>query len=194
MSESKTEAPHVSKMSVKGKAGLALSTLTLVSALFLVKAAVDSRGEAYSQLPANLSSAEESVRLASATGAELSLPEIVVYKQATCGCCNRWIEHLEEHGFTVQAHDVDDVAEQKAEYGVRPEHHSCHTAMVDGYVIEGHVPADVILRLLDERPDVTGLTVPGMPMGSPGMEGPYAESYDVLTFDRAGNSTVYASR
>lgn len=194
MSDLMTEAHHVSKMSAKGKAGLALSTLVLVSALFLVKAAVDSRGEAYSQLPANLSNAGETVRLASATGGAFVLPEVVVYKSATCSCCNRWIEHLEDHGFTVQAHDVDDVTEQKVEHGVQPEHRSCHTAIVDGYVIEGHVPADVIQRLLVERPDVVGLAVPGMPMGSPGMEGPYAESYDVLAFDRSGNSEVYASR
>lgn len=182
----------MTKMSIKGKASLALSTVALVSALFVVKAAVDSRGEAYS-LPANVAGNERPAVALASTSSGLTLPAIVVYKSPTCECCNRWIEHLEEAGFAVEAHDVDDVVALKAEHGIRPEHQSCHTAIVDGYVIEGHVPADVIARLLRERPDVAGLVVPGMPMGSPGMEGPYAESYDVLALDRTGNSTTYAS-
>ena len=184
----------MSKMSVKGKAGLALSTLIMVSALFLVKAAVDSRGDVHYQMPANLAAAGGDVSLASATNGDLTPPEIVVYKSPTCGCCERWIDHLEEAGFVVRAQDVENVVDVKVEHGVRPEHQSCHTALVEGYVIEGHVPADVIARLLRERPDVAGLTVPGMPMGSSGMEGPYSESYDILMFDRAGNAEVYDSR
>ena len=81
----------------------------------------------------------------------------------------------------------------KAKFGVQPQHQSCHTATVEGYVIEGHVPASDIARLLEERPDVKGLTVPGMPRGSPGMDGPVSDSYDVLTFDESGGETVFAS-
>jgi hypothetical protein len=81
----------------------------------------------------------------------------------------------------------------KAKFGVQPQHQSCHTATVEGYVIEGHVPASEIARLLEERPDVKGLTVPGMPRGSPGMDGPVSDSYDVLTFDESGGETVFAS-
>ncbi len=118
--------------------------------------------------------------------------EVTVYKSPTCGCCNKWIAHLEANGFKVNAHDLADLTQVKLEHGVRRELTSCHTALVDGYVIEGHVPAEDIQRLLQERPDVVGLAVPGMPMGSPGMEGPTSEPYNVLTFDRNGNTTVFA--
>ena len=101
---------------------------------------------------------------------------------------------MRENGFDVKVIEANDLAPIRSQYGVRPGLGSCHTAIVDGYVVEGHVPADLVLRLLDERPDVTGLAVPGMPIGSPGMEGPGAESYDILTFDREGNTTVYARR
>ena len=101
--------------------------------------------------------------------------------------------HLRENGFEVKTEAVADLRPIKAEYGVRPQHEGCHTAIVDGYVIEGHVPAADIVRLLEERPDIVGLTVPGMPMGSPGMDGGLPESYEVLTFDEAGAETVYAS-
>ncbi len=118
--------------------------------------------------------------------------EVTVYKNPTCGCCSKWIAHLEANGFQVNAHDLADLTQVKLEHGIRRELTSCHTALVDGYVIEGHVPAEDIQRLLQERPDVVGLAVPGMPMGSPGMEGPTSEPYNVLTFDRDGNTTVFA--
>lgn len=121
-------------------------------------------------------------------------PTITVYKSPTCGCCKSWVEHLEKHGFKVSAHDVMDMGPIKDQFGVSTALESCHTAMVDGYVIEGHVPADVIARLLKERPQVAGLAVPGMPMGSPGMEGPYKERYDVIAFSRDGQTQVYESR
>ena len=120
--------------------------------------------------------------------------DVLVYKSPTCGCCAKWVDHLEAAGFTVQVEDVDDLRPIKAENGVTPELASCHTAIVDGYVIEGHVPADVIAKLLVERPDVRGLSVPGMPTGSPGMEGGTPEPYDVIAFDEGGNTSVYASR
>ena len=101
--------------------------------------------------------------------------------------------HLRNSGFEVKTEDVGDMTLIKARFGVKPQHQGCHTAVVEGYVIEGHVPATDIARLLEEKPDVKGLTVPGMPRGSPGMEGPVSESYDVLTFDEAGGETVFAS-
>ncbi len=119
---------------------------------------------------------------------------VTVYKSPTCGCCSKWIDHLRANGYEVTAVDVADLAPVKAEHGIRAEFASCHTAIVEGYVIEGHVPADVIDRLLEERPNVAGLAVPGMPMGSPGMEGPRKDPYNVVTFDAAGNTTVYDSR
>lgn len=119
---------------------------------------------------------------------------VTVYKSPTCGCCGNWVDHLEANGYEVTTVETEDLSPVKAEHGVRPEYASCHTALVEGYVIEGHVPADVIDRLLRERPDVAGLTVPGMPMGSPGMEGPRRDPYNVLTFDAAGNTTIYERR
>ncbi|MBI2485703.1 MAG: DUF411 domain-containing protein [Deltaproteobacteria bacterium] len=122
-----------------------------------------------------------------------SINTITVYKDPSCGCCSKWVDHLREHGYQVTAHDVSDMTKIKTKYGVPRALSSCHTAVVDGYVVEGHVPADVISRLLTERPKVVGITVPDMPMGSPGMEGPYSEPYDVLTFDSQGNTKVYTS-
>ena len=118
--------------------------------------------------------------------------EVVVYKSPTCGCCSKWVEHLEENGFTVTTQDMNDLRAVKINFGITSELMSCHTAVVDGYTIEGHVPAEAIRRLLAERPEVAGLAVPGMPMGSPGMEGSRKDPYDVLAFDRAGNTSVYA--
>ena len=106
--------------------------------------------------------------------------EIEVYKSATCGCCKEWVKHLQANGFSVKAHDVADITAQKTANGVPAKLASCHTAKVDGYVIEGHVPASDIKRLLKERPAVSGLAVPGMPVGSPGMEQGARETYDRL--------------
>lgn len=119
---------------------------------------------------------------------------IKVYKTPQCGCCKAWVDHLARNGFQVESVDMPDLALVKQKYGVKPEHEACHTAVVGEYVVEGHVPADVIKRLLEERPAVLGIAVPGMPAGSPGMEGAMKERYDVLTFDRAGRSRVYAKR
>ncbi len=119
--------------------------------------------------------------------------EVTVYKSPTCGCCKLWVQHLEENGFKVTAYNVRDVTPYKIQNGLTPQLASCHTAVVDGYVIEGHVPAADIKRLLTERPQARGLVVPGMPMGSPGMEGPRSDPYDVLLLDRDGATSVYAS-
>ena len=118
--------------------------------------------------------------------------DIVVYKSPTCGCCKKWISHLGKNGYSVEVHNQYNVNPIKSKMGVSRKLHSCHTAVVDGYVIEGHVPAVDITRLLDEKPSVKGLAVPGMPMGSPGMEGPRKDSYEVLTFQENGRTTVFA--
>lgn len=123
--------------------------------------------------------------------------EVVVYKSPACGCCSGWMAHLEENGFDVEGVDIAAYAElnrKKVEHGVPGNLNSCHTARVGGYTIEGHVPAEVVARLLRERPeDVVGLAVPGMPVGSPGMEGPNPEVYEVIAFDAEGSQRVYAT-
>lgn len=119
------------------------------------------------------------------------LPAAVVYKDPNCGCCTRWADHIAAAGFKVALRDVSNVGEIKRELGVPAGMGSCHTAVIGDYVIEGHVPVKVIQRLLSERPDVRGLTVPGMPIGSPGMEGPRPRAYEVYTFGGALGETVY---
>ena len=134
--------------------------------------------------------AETSVALAAAV--DPSLPTVTVYKSPTCGCCVAWVEHLQEHGFPVETVDVGDPQGVKAEYGIPAELQSCHTAVVDGYVVEGHVPAADVKRLLAEQPEAGGLAVPGMPIGSPGMEqGDTVQPYDVLLIDD-GQASVFA--
>ncbi|MDJ0956882.1 MAG: DUF411 domain-containing protein [Arenicellales bacterium] len=120
--------------------------------------------------------------------------EIVVYKSPTCGCCTGWVEYLEKNGFTVQTHNTDRLNEIKARLGLTDRRlMSCHTAVVDGYVIEGHVPVDDIKRLLSERPKIKGITAPGMPQLSPGMNSEIPKDYDVLSFDAQGNIEVFSS-
>lgn len=118
-------------------------------------------------------------------------PLVTVYKTPTCGCCGKWVEHLRENGFEVETHDLNDVTPIKIQAGLKPELASCHTAKVGDYYLEGHVPAADIKRLLEEKPDARGLTVPGMPMGSPGMEGAYRDSYDTLLYREGGQTSVF---
>jgi hypothetical protein len=120
--------------------------------------------------------------------------EIVVYKSPTCGCCKKWVQHMRENGFDVKVHEQYNGTPVKEELGVPRQLRSCHTARVGGYVIEGHVPADLVKKLLEEKPEVAGLAVPGMPMGSPGMEGFRKDPYDVVSFTTGGRTAVYASR
>jgi len=134
----------------------------------------------------------ESGSAALASVADQDLPTVLVYKTPTCLCCNGWVEHLQAAGFTVDARNVSDIMTVKRDGGVPPQMSSCHTAIIDGYVVEGHVPADQLKRMLAERPDIAGIAVPGMPMGSPGMEGPGAKPYQVLSFTHAGEAAVYA--
>jgi hypothetical protein len=132
-----------------------------------------------------------------ATGAApAALPEVTVSKSPTSGCCSEWVAHLRRHGFPVKVEDVTEIQPVKARPGVPAELQSCHTALVGGYVGEGHVPADLIERLLRERPRVVDLAVPGLPVGSPGMEVPGARAarYQVRTFDRSGTTGVFATR
>ena len=121
-------------------------------------------------------------------------PEIAVYKNASCGCCKKWVEHLQAAGFRVTVHDTSTLAGVMERYGVPRKLTACHTAVVDGYVIEGHVPADVIQRLLKERPGIAGVAVPGMPAGSPGMESETPARFYILTFDKNGTTSVYGAR
>ena len=122
------------------------------------------------------------------------LPVVRVWKSPTCGCCSGWVEHMRRAGFQVEVTDLADVTPIKAEHGVAPELQSCHTSLIDGYVVEGHVPAEDIRRLLDERPRIAGLAAPGMPVGSPGMEvGNQRDRYDVVSFGRDGRTAVWAS-
>ena len=120
--------------------------------------------------------------------------EVTVYKSPTCGCCTKWEDHLRENGFRVVSVQREDMNAIKQQHGIPQGLQSCHTALVNGYAVEGHVPADVIRKLLTERPQVKGVAVPGMPMGSPGMEGPHKDDYEVYTFDASGPKDVYAVR
>ncbi len=119
--------------------------------------------------------------------------EIVVYKSPTCGCCKQWVTHLRSAGLAVEVHERRNMNPIKREMGVPGALRSCHTAKIGGYVIEGHVPAEDIARLLQEKPNIKGLAVPGMPMGSPGMEGPRVDAYEVLAFDAEGKTSVFSS-
>jgi hypothetical protein len=138
-----------------------------------------------------LSAAAVSAALLLSQAAAAAAPVINVYKTATCGCCKAWVEHLQHNGFTVHAHDVEAPAVMRAKFGIPEQYGSCHTGIVNGYAVEGHVPAAVIKRLLKEKPKASGLAVPGMPMGSPGMEGDHSEAYDVMLISKKGKATVY---
>jgi len=130
--------------------------------------------------------------VASTVVLDQSLPPVVVYKTATCGCCGGWVEHMRAAGFAVDARDVTDLTSVKLDAGVPGPMVTCHTAIIDGYVVEGHVPAEVVKRMLADRPDIAGIGTPGMPMGSPGMEGPNAQPYQVVAFGHEGEMSVYA--
>jgi hypothetical protein len=132
-----------------------------------------------------------------AARAQSAAPAVEVYKSASCGCCKDWVKHLQDNGFsTIKVHDVGNNA-ARARLGMPAKFGSCHTATVDGYVLEGHVPAADIRRLLRERPAALGLAVPDMPIGSPGMDAPdygnRRDPYDVLLIARDGSATVFAS-
>ena len=130
----------------------------------------------------------------STTAIAAALPVVAVYKTPWCGCCKLWVEHLRKAGFTVEVHDVEDLDAEKDRMGVPADKRSCHTAQVAGYYVEGHVPATDIKRLLKDKPKAEGLVLPGMPMGSPGMEMPDGRSqpFAVELVDAKGQATVFA--
>lgn len=158
--------------------GLTMRLIAVVASLGLFMTACDKAPEA-EQHTANHS--------------DLSL---TVYKSPTCGCCEKWIEHMEAANFKVIARDLQDIGSIKARYHLKPDEQSCHTAVSsDGnYVFEGHIPADIVRRFLEAPPEgATGLSVPGMPLGSPGMEmGDRRQPYDVLLIRKDGTRSVYA--
>lgn len=129
--------------------------------------------------------------------ADVSTPPSVltVYKDPNCGCCQKWIEHMAKSGFVLQVRDVNNMDEVKKTMRVPTALQSCHTGIVDKYVIEGHVPADVVKKFLAEKSAMLGIAVPDMPAGSPGMEmGNRVDHYDIIAFDRDGKTKVYAKR
>lgn len=140
-------------------------------------------------------SAAASTLAASAASAQ-DVPLVTLYKNPTCACCLEWAEHMRANGFSVDVKDGANLTEVRNELGVPAHLASCHTAVVDGYAIEGHVPADIVRTLLAERPDIAGLTVPDMPPGVPGMPdpGPGREPYDIIAFRADGTTQVYATR
>lgn len=144
--------------------------------------------------PAPVDTALAMAAAPSRTAAETPAPRITVHRDANCGCCHLWIDHLRGQGFDVDDRIEPDMSPVKQRLGIRPDHASCHTAEVGGYVVEGHVPASDIRRLLREKPPIHGLVLPGMPLGSPGMEvdGVDVGPYTVLALGHEGKTVPYA--
>lgn len=171
------------------RSGLAFCIVPLL-AVACGSAQPDARGAAAA--PAEVASQPAEARSA-ADVATAELPVVHIYKTPTCGCCADWVTHIEHAGFRTEVQDLPDLSAIKQRAGVPNSLSSCHTALVGDYVIEGHVPASTIRRLLAEKPAIAGIAVPGMPMGSPGMEGPRKDQYDVIAFTRDGRGMVYES-
>lgn len=151
-------------------------------AVGLVSTTVGLTGCAIAQTPQAQTAAETAINA-----------ELTVFRSPTCSCCHKWIEHMEAAGFTVKDKITEDMTAIKAQYGVPASLASCHTTIADGYVIEGHIPAEDVQRLLAEKPEVAGIAVPGMPIGSPGMEsGSYVEPYTVFSFTESGETATFA--
>ena len=143
-------------------------------------------------LPGMAQPPQQGSGMAASKGSGQALPIMEVYKSAECGCCKAWAEHLQKNGFEVILHDVDDVPAARKKLGMPSKYGSCHSAKVGQYLVEGHVPAADIKRLLKERPKAIGLAVPSMPPGSPGMESEHPISYDTLLIGEDGNAKVFA--
>ncbi len=126
------------------------------------------------------------------TSGLLAAQTVTVYKSPTCGCCKGWVDYLQDNDFDVETHDLANMDDIKAQYGVDKSIESCHTAIIDGYVVEGHVPVEDIRRLITEKPDVVGISAPGMPPMSPGMMSAKPKDYDVVSFDKEGNTEVFS--
>lgn len=121
-----------------------------------------------------------------------ALPTIEVYKSPTCGCCGKWVEHMKANGFKVATHEMNDVTPHKQRLGVPVGMGSCHTAEVGGYLVEGHVPADDVKRLLAEKPKAKGLVSPGMPQSAPGMDMPGKQPYEIFLVRQDGSTSSFA--
>jgi hypothetical protein len=162
------------------------SSIVLAGALVLATAAATSAGRA---------SRDQQARPHGTPSATKVIMQ--VYKSPTCGCCKSWVERMQAAGFDMRVTDLSEAAlqKEKARLGVSDNLQSCHTAVVNGYVVEGHVPAADIQRMLKEKPKIAGIAAPGMPRGSPGMEVPGGakDAYDVIAFTKAGKTSVYAS-
>lgn len=146
-------------------------------------------------LPAMVQAASVNPVQAQRSGAEESgqaMPTVEVYKSAQCGCCKAWAEYLQKNGFAVILHDVNDVPATRKKLGMPSQYGSCHTARIGQYLVEGHVPASDIKRLLKERPKAIGLAVPSMPPGSPGMESDHPVPYETLLIGKDGKASVFA--
>ena len=128
------------------------------------------------------------------TKAAPAKPHLKVFESPTCGCCGKWVEYMKANGFTATVTDTPDVSPVKIQNGLPPKLSSCHTTLVGGYVIEGHVPVSDVRRLLKEKPaGIAGLAAPGMPAGSPGMDVPNSPPYDIIAFDKKGSTRVYST-
>lgn len=126
-------------------------------------------------------------------GSAANAAALTVYKSASCGCCGKWVEHVEKHGFTVKVVNVDDVKAVKTKAGIPDKLASCHTSLVGGYVVEGHVPAADIKKLLAQKPKAKGIAVAGMPMGAPGMEhGDHRQPFETVLIKADGSTTTFA--
>jgi len=146
----------------------------------------------FASMSVNAQPAQQGSGQAASKGSEQALPVVEVYKSAQCGCCKLWAEHLQKNGFTVILHDVDDIPAARKKLGMPEKYGSCHTAKAGQYLVEGHVPAADIKRLLKERPKAIGLAVPSMPPGSPGMESDHPVAYDTLLVGEDGKAKVFA--
>lgn len=178
-----------------------LTVIAASVALLLLAACTGASAPASPSAAAAAAAAETPAPMLQATGGKparspvpRTAPRILVHKTPTCGCCKVWVEHLIADGFAVEVRDVDDLGPVKTRVGVPAGKGSCHTAEVEGYFVEGHVPAEDIRRLLAERPQARGITVPGMPLGSPGMEVPSGrvEPYTVELVGKDGSTTAWA--
>jgi hypothetical protein len=160
-----------------------------VQAVVLAAAVIAGNVVAYGQ-----TKAQPAVKPAPPKPATQALPQLVVFKTPTCGCCANWVQHMEKNGFTAKVTNMPDLSAVKEQNGVTQRLSSCHTTLVGGYVIEGHVPAEDVRRLLKEKPaGIAGLAAPGMPAGSPGMDVPNSPAYQIIAFDKAGKTSVYAT-
>ena len=162
----------------------------LLVAISACKETAETSPESAQQAPdAEAAAAQQAPK---ATESKVSALEMTVFKSPTCGCCGAWVSHLEDNGFTVKTIDTSQTQKVKDDLTVPGELRSCHTGVIGGYVVEGHVPAEAVLKLMQDKPAISGLAVPGMPLGSPGMEHPEPENYEVIAYQADGTQTVYA--